>query len=70
MRTETQTTYMIVRFYFGQHDPEIVDTGLSLEDAQAHCRDPETSSSTALGQEAANRTLHKGDWFEGYEEEG
>jgi hypothetical protein len=46
-------TYKIVRFHM--HGPsEVVETGLSLREAQLHCQDPET----------------RGDaWFDGYEKE-
>jgi hypothetical protein len=64
------TTYRIVRFY--QKDPdarEAITGGLTLEQAQAHCQDPETSWSTATGAKAVERTKRYGPWFDGYEEE-
>lgn len=65
------TTYRIVRFY--RDSPELnqstVTRGLTLEQAQAHCNDPETSSSTATTPEAVERTKKHGPWFDGYEEE-
>lgn len=61
--------YRIVRFY---RDAEIrrriVRTGLTLKQAQAHCRNPETSSSTATSYTARRRTARMGAWFDGYEE--
>jgi hypothetical protein len=69
--TNEVTTYMIVRFY--KDDEELNRTrvmhGLTLEQAQAHCNDPESSSSTATGAEAVARTREHGDWFDGFEEE-
>lgn len=62
-------TYSIIRFYFGAYDPEILDTGLTLRQAQLHCQNPETSSSTANSPEAHELTQEKGDWFDGYEED-
>jgi antibiotic biosynthesis monooxygenase (ABM) superfamily enzyme len=44
--------------------PGVLKRGLSLEQAQAICRDPETSSSTAS---AKHRYGDK--WFVGYEED-
>lgn len=45
-----------------------VARGLTLAEAQAHCCDPETSSSTAQGKVAKARTRRLGAWFDGYEE--
>lgn len=64
------STYRIVRFYKDPDIPrEVVARGLTLEQAQAHCNDPETSSSTATGEHAKERTARKGAWFDGYEDE-
>lgn len=61
-------TYKIVRMYF-KGKRKTVATGLSLEAAQAHCRNPETSSRTATGSKAQARTRKHGPWFDGYEQE-
>ena len=64
------TTYKIVRMYQDDHQPSNVrKRGLTLEEAQEYCRDPETSSSTATGQAAGIHTENWGPWFDGYEEE-
>ena len=47
------TTYMIIRFRFNG-DNRVIKRGLTLEQAQAHCKDPATSGDG---------------WFDGYEEE-
>ncbi len=64
------TTYKIVRFY---QNPNMrcrtIMTGLSLEQAQAHCNDPETSSTTAKSRAAKRITKRNGPWFDGYTEE-
>ncbi len=63
-------TYKIVRGYFNEkYAKRTIATGLTLEEAQAHCRDPETSSRTC--QKAANvrRTEQRGPWFDGYTKE-
>lgn len=61
--------YKIVRMY---QDPArrryTVATHLTLEQAQAWCRDPETSSSTCTKSINVRRTKLKGPWFDGYEE--
>ena len=47
------TTYKIIRFRFGKEN-QTIQTGLTLEEAQAHCQDNET---------------HGDGWFDGYTEE-
>ena len=62
-------SYKIVRFY--QRDSEsrrTVRTGLTLEEAQRWCQDPETSSSTATMPQARRITRRNGPWFDGYEQ--
>lgn len=60
--------YRIVRFYreAGVRRRVIADR-LTLEEAQAHCNGPETSSSTATNAVATRRTHTIGAWFDGYE---
>lgn len=61
--------YKIVRYYFNAGiRKRVIDSGLTLEQAQAHCNDPETSSSTATNKVARARTRKIGAWFDGYEE--
>mgnify|MGYP003115284307 CR=1 FL=1 len=63
-------SYKIVRMFRDYHQPsQVIKRGLTLEQAQAHCRDPETSSSTCLHAEGKRRTELRGPWFDGYEEE-
>ena len=69
--------YKIVRFY-SKPDPRdpyghlltkrrTITAGLTLEEAQRHCSDPQTSSRTATG--AARRPGRGGwNWFDGYDE--
>lgn len=63
------TTYKIIRGYKDSDKREVIDTGLTLDEAQAHCRDPETSSSTCKLPENVARTEQFGPWFDGYDEE-
>ncbi len=61
--------YKIVRFYFnkpGYH--RTIRSGLTLKEAQAHCQDKETSSSTCVSTAGKARTKRMGKWFDGYEE--
>lgn len=61
-------SYRIVRFYKNSYRKRIIRRGLTLEEAQAHCSDPETSSSTCTTAAAKRITRRNGDWFDGYEE--
>jgi hypothetical protein len=47
-------TYKIIRFFLSGRK-KVMKTGLTLEAAQAHCRDPKTQK--------------KGEWFDGFEKE-
>ncbi len=58
-------SYKIIRHHF-QSENEVTQTGLTLEEAQEHCNDPETSSRTC--SEATTAT-DPGQWFDGYTEE-
>lgn len=63
-------TYKIVRHYENENiPPQTIKTGLTREEAQEHCRKPETSSSTATSLQARRRTQRRGRWFDGYEQE-
>lgn len=64
-------TYKVVRFYFSDPDLNrtVTQTGLTLEEAQDHCNDPESSSSSCTTPEGTQRTADHGPWFDGYEEE-
>ena len=63
------TTYKIVRGYRDHYTRRTIARGLTLEEAQSHCRDPETSSKTATKAAAVKRTKIMGPWFDGYEKE-
>ena len=54
------TLYNIIRFK-GDGYPIIVKRNLTLEEAQEHCRNPETSGSTC------SDLSKRGMWFDGYE---
>ena len=61
-------TYRIVRHYF-RGGRRTIKRGLTLGQAQAHCSDPETSSSTCTRYAGRARTRRLGAWFDGYAQE-
>lgn len=62
------STYKIVRCYMNGHI-RTIRRGLTLEQAQAHCRNPETSSRTATSPAARRRTQARGSWFDAYDDD-
>jgi hypothetical protein len=60
--------YKIIRMYF-RGGKRVIDRGLTLEQAQAHCNDPETSSSTCTKSAGKRRTKLRGPWFDGYDKD-
>lgn len=50
-----EKSYYIIRMWRDHNNTRVIKRGLTLEQAQAHCRDPKTSKA--------------GVWFDGYEEE-
>ena len=48
-----QQLYKIIRFYASVRRGDIIKRNLTLEEAQAHCRNP--------------LTRKEGEWFDGYE---
>lgn len=63
------SSYRIVRMYQGDKKTQVVRRHLTLEEAQAHCRRSDTSSSTCTDPVGVARTKRYGPWFDGYEEE-
>ncbi len=59
-------TYKVVRIFARQAMKVILRTGLTLEEAQTHCRDPETNSHTAVMPDAVERTEKFGPWADHY----
>jgi len=65
-----ESTYSVIRFYEDSSiDRVTIATGLTLQEAQEHCSDAETSSSTATSEEAILHWEEHGSWFDGYREE-
>lgn len=69
MTKHKSARYKVVRMFKDSPKRMTMATGLTLEEAQAHCRDPETSSRTATGLTETILTKNFGPWFDGYEEE-
>ena len=63
------TTYKIVRFYQRDCRQRTRRTGLTLQEAQQHCSDPETNSKTCTNSAGKILTQRIGPWFDGYEQE-
>ena len=61
--------YKVQRLYRDSHKRRTIAEGLTLEQAQAHCSDPETSSSTCTTASGKARTRRSGPWFDSYTEE-
>ena len=60
-------SYRIVRMYFDKPS-RTIEARVTLEEARAHCSDPETSSSTCTKPYPKSLTKKHGEWFDGYEE--
>lgn len=62
--------YKIVRMYFRDDiKTKVIKKNLTLEEAQQHCSDKETSSSTCTLPKNINHTKKYGAWFDGYEDQ-
>lgn len=61
--------YSVIRYHKNDGARKVMQTGLTLAEAQEHCNDPESSSRTATTSEAEHYTDHHGPWFDGYVEE-
>lgn len=48
----------------------VLNTSMTLKEARAHCKNPETSSSTCTSKAGKARTRRSGPWFDGYAEVG
>jgi hypothetical protein len=61
--------YKVIRHFKDSGRKFEIKTGLTLAQAQAHCNDPETSSSTCTSAAGKQRTRRSGPWFDSYTEE-
>jgi hypothetical protein len=62
-------TYKVIRMFMDSRPAQTLKSGLTLAKAQEHCRDKETSSSTATEPSNIAYTEAHGKWFDGYEQE-
>ena len=62
-------TYRVTRRFGEDHPEQIVEEGLSLEEARKICRDPESSSQSCQDPDNIRLTELYGPWFNGYSEE-
>jgi len=62
------TTYKIIRHFFDEPN-RTIKRGLTLEEAQRHCRHSDTSSRTASDAVLDRVGRNRGPWFDGYTEE-
>jgi len=58
--------YRVVRFFYRSGRNVTVYDRMTLEEAQAHCRDSDSSSRTATDKAGRARTRKCGPWFDGY----
>tara|TARA_R110000803_G_scaffold33582_1_gene73451 strand:+ start:90 stop:275 length:186 start_codon:yes stop_codon:yes gene_type:complete len=59
--------YEIIRMYKDKANVTMA-TNLTLEEAQEHCKDVETSSTTCTSEQGLAHTEKHGNWFDGYSE--
>ena len=54
-------TYKIIRFFRDSYEKKVIKRGLTLKEAQAHCKRPDTHGTI---DKTGTRP-----WFDGYDEE-
>lgn len=62
----SEPTYKIVRHFRDSGRKFVIKTGLTRALAEAHCNDPETSSSTCTEEAGKRRTRRSGPWFDAF----
>jgi hypothetical protein len=60
-------SYTIYRSFLREIPMRRVRSGLTLEEAQAHCRSPESSWKTCTKPAGKRRTRTHGPWFDCYD---
>ena len=56
--------YKIIRYYLNRR--RVIKSGLTLQEAEKHCNNPETSYRTCTSAAGKRRTRLYGMWFDGY----
>jgi hypothetical protein len=59
--------YKIIRFYF-KSGKRTIRSGVTLAEAQAHCKSIEASFQTCTTSVGRARTKRTGPWFDGYDQ--
>lgn len=62
-------TYNVKRMFFNSSRRPTIYKGLTLQEAQEHCKSPEASHKTASSAAAKARTRKYGPWFDGYDKD-
>ena len=62
-------TYKVERIFFKGTRKQVLARGLTEEQAQEWCSDPEGSSSTCIKRANVARTKRRGPWFDAYTQE-
>ena len=67
---QTRESFCITRLYSNEEIPSrVVKWGLTEAEAKAHCKDPETSSTTCKLPANIAHTEKYGHWFDGFDED-
>ena len=64
-----QMKFKIVRNFYEVYPDKTIKRGLTLEEARAWCKDPETDSRTAKSKEAHKILRKYGEWYDGFAED-
>lgn len=62
-------TFRIVRVFFEGYPDKTIKRGMTLQEARAWCKDPETNSSTAKSKKAQRLIEKYGEWYDGFAED-
>jgi len=68
VQTFTDTNkYKIVRIFRDSHRKVTIHRNLTINEAQSHCNDPETSWTTCTSKTGKARTRNYGPWFDSFQ---